>query len=358
MTATKCPRCGGADGAHYTECVVGRLFERLLGDGYPWKAPITPVASTEKLEVKLSQAWEERDALQQTVETLRDQRDRLEKELHEALEAATNPQLAIPEPAAPKPAAVIEREQSGEPPAPEPAPVPAEIARLKEVAVQRKGRTKGGNQPPVKPVVVQTAEATARYVEAHLVADTGTRKDEKGSEWPAYVTSPELVAGYEKWAKANNEPVNPGAVRALGQAAGKKSLIKKQGPRHGDSKPTVYLYCKLLDTDPPLEEQMAKRRAAEKAAGETLGEDRETPKTRYRYTGPRPGNEIPKDYRDLLEPLWEIPGWAYAPRNNNGGGKPRLTSPDGTGYSLANTPSDRRAILNVKAQLRRLGAPF
>lgn len=385
MTLRKCPRCGGADGAHYTECVVGRLFERLLGDGYPWKAPIAPVTSIDQVSDELiseigqkysAGAIDHARALQERITKLQTERDQLQAELDEALEHVTRPdppdhpqrgdviseaQQLIDDTDGETAASIGEALDTG-------TPVDTPTPPVTEPAPTKVGR---GHQYPIdspqsrtKPETVRTEAATAKYVAAHLVPAEGSRKDEKGFSWPAYVTAPELLAGYERWAQANDEPINRGVTRFLGAAASRLAPKKKQGPRHGNSKPISYFGVKLLDastpesTEPPLEEQMAQRRTAEAAAQEKLGEPAETTKERYRYTGPRPGQEIPKDYREMLEPLWETPGWGYAPRNSNGGGKPRIILPTGAGYTLANTPSDRRGVLNMRAQLRRLGAPI
>ena len=92
------------------------------------------------------------------------------------------------------------------------------------------------------------AEAAAQeFVDAHLVAAEGQRQDEAGRTWPAYLTAPELIAAYEAWAKANDKPNTKASPRMVGAAATKSPLVtgKKQGPRHGGSKPNCYLGVKL-----------------------------------------------------------------------------------------------------------------
>lgn len=69
----------------------------------------------------------------------------------------------------------------------------------------------------------------------------------------------------------------------------------------------------------------------------------------------RPGKEVPQEIRELVTPLLDQ-GFRYAKTNARGKGKPRLIAPSGQTYTLPNTPSDWRALANLKAGLRQLGA--
>jgi hypothetical protein len=99
-----------------------------------------------------------------------------------------------------------------------------------------------------KPTTVLAEEAAREYVAAHLVPADGTRKSESGTVYQTYVTAPELLAGYEAWAKANGKPIIPANARIVGVAAGKSPHVKakRQGPRHGTGKPMAYFGVKLL----------------------------------------------------------------------------------------------------------------
>ena len=100
-----------------------------------------------------------------------------------------------------------------------------------------------------KPEVAVAEEAAREYIDTHLVAAEGTRSSETGTVFQTYVTAPELLAGYEAWAKANGRPVVKATGRMLGQAATKSPVLvkKRQGPVHGGSKPMSYFGVKLLD---------------------------------------------------------------------------------------------------------------
>lgn len=79
----------------------------------------------------------------------------------------------------------------------------------------------------------------------------------------------------------------------------------------------------------------------------------------YVYDGPRPGKEIPKEYREVVLDLLKLPGWRYAPHGNRGKGKPRVWNPVGKMLCLPNTPSDQKGLMATKTMLKNsLGAPL
>lgn len=118
-----CPRCSGKDGAHYMECVVGRLFERIMGDGYPWKAPVAPAdefvaalnadraewiqqgnaeaadpkqeAHMQRLREEAADYWREPEVTPEPVETTA---DRMLREGREAHPETTGRTFSAPEP--------------------------------------------------------------------------------------------------------------------------------------------------------------------------------------------------------------------------------------------------------------------
>jgi hypothetical protein len=79
-------------------------------------------------------------------------------------------------------------------------------------------------------------------------------------------------------------------------------------------------------------------------------------RTRTMYAGARPGREMPKEYREVVNKILDgQPGWEYQPPNGRTS-KPRIINPDGRKFTLPNTPSDVRGIRNTITQLKRLGA--
>lgn len=69
----------------------------------------------------------------------------------------------------------------------------------------------------------------------------------------------------------------------------------------------------------------------------------------------RPGSEIRKEYRDVVEYLIDVHGWRY---DATGSGYPQLKPPDKTKRQIPvpKTPSrDPRAFHNWVAQIRRAG---
>jgi hypothetical protein len=60
------------------------------------------------------------------------------------------------------------------------------------------------------------------------------------------------------------------------------------------------------------------------------------------------GNEIPKEYRAIVDELVSNQGWRY---DNSGKGHPQLLAPSGARpIAVPTTPSDRRELLNFIAQ--------
>jgi hypothetical protein len=68
----------------------------------------------------------------------------------------------------------------------------------------------------------------------------------------------------------------------------------------------------------------------------------------------KPGNEIPKDYRTIVDELVSNQGWRY---DNSGHGHPKLFAPSGARMiPVPTTPSDQRGLRNFISQVRRAGA--
>lgn len=365
---TRCPRCGGADGAHYVACVLQNAIQRWLGADYPLYGPaaepdeerlrtiersidaVAEFASEadlgERIAIEVAaQFGPFREQLIDAVGgAIAEYTGPIRHDLDALTDAITRPQSdqymgRVHEPTnAPKPDAVVEREQSGEPPTPEPPP--------NDRPANRQGRSAEAMQA-VRAKSVEAATNRGLPVMKQVIEQL-TRPDPDG-----WIPGPDLLAAAQE--------IDPTiSAREAGMALTRLGYPKQQRPWGGVGKPAHYRGLAWKDNDPwkperPLDEQMEQRRAAEAAAKAEMPPE-PPPKERYRYTGPKPGPELTPELRKLIEPLWEVPGWSYAPRNPNGGGKPRVISPDGTGYILPNTPSDVKGIRNTRAALRRMGA--
>jgi len=69
-----------------------------------------------------------------------------------------------------------------------------------------------------------------------------------------------------------------------------------------------------------------------------------------------PGNELPKEYREIAEHLVRNQGWRYD-KGAKRGGHPMLYPADRSQNPLAvpTTPGDRRSFDNWRSQIRRRG---
>lgn len=338
---SRCPRCGGQDGAHYVACTLQNAIQRWLGPDYPLFPPDTASAA-EALQITAltSQVGVMKADLEETVQAVllaMRQNEEMRRDLDAAIDAITKPQPPPQDDTDLTADDIGEMLDRGEP---------------VEVNAQPNGRPKG--QPPdvmarAREVARNQADAQRERAEPIIrrVLELTTDHDKDG-----WIPGPEL---YEA-VKAADPTVTP---RVFGMVMTRIGHGKKQMKVPDGSMPVHYRGYRWKEVtprkEPSLSEQMEQRRAAEEAAKAEMPPQPE-PKERYRYDGPRPGKEIPPEYKELLEPLWEEPGWSYAPRNENGGGKPRVRNPEGTQYVLSNTPSDVRGIRNVRAALRRLGA--
>lgn len=61
-----------------------------------------------------------------------------------------------------------------------------------------------------------------------------------------------------------------------------------------------------------------------------------------------------REVRQLLDRLSRHPGWSYVLRRS---GHYRVAGPRGV-YFTGSTPSDSRALRNLRSDLRRMGAPL
>lgn len=386
----QCPRCGGADGAHYTACVFANIFQRIVGPEYPLFGPTqTPGLDPEVL------------AALSSIAPLREQLAAMRRDLDAAIDAITRPTPptligggdSIPPQHREEHQAPIDTEQDAEPP---PAETDTDwstfVRQLRKqrgwtqlelsqelgcthplVGFWERGKYKPGPTYQAKLRDLQAGLTTKRRLDNMRVANDA--KADKAATTLRQAIENDMQPAPDKWMPSTTllesaQKIDPNmTMRHVGMAMRVLGFTEKRQIRIDEERGAPVHYRGLApkeDTPTPapeperersLEEQMAERRAAETAAKAELPQP--TPvKERYRYDGPRPGGELYQEYRDLLEPLWSVPGWSYAPNNPNGGGKPRVTNPEGTQYVLPNTPSDVRAIKNTRAALRRLGAPI
>lgn len=80
-------------------------------------------------------------------------------------------------------------------------------------------------------------------------------------------------------------------------------------------------------------------------------------RTKHPLLGDKPGGEIPKQLRELIEPLLTEQGWRYQPNGRAGRGRPRVINPDGFVCTLPSTPHlNGRTLENTRTFLKSKGA--
>lgn len=78
---------------------------------------------------------------------------------------------------------------------------------------------------------------------------------------------------------------------------------------------------------------------------------------RHPLIGAKPGRELPKQLRDLIEPLITEQRWEYQPHSGSGRGKPRVKSPEGKVCTLPSSPhSNGHTLENTRSFLKQNGA--
>jgi hypothetical protein len=181
---------------------------------------------------------------------------------------------------------------------------------------------------------------------------------------------PDAMTAYETWRKRHlaDAPAltHPRTLGDRMKVAGFTARLAEKGEGgwtgvKGQYRPTVYVGALLTveeedtSTDrPATSEEEAPEWMQDPPASLERARAR---KASAKHEGDQPGREIPRDYREQIVLPLIAQGWTYYKTNGNGAGKPRLVSPDGRRYSLANTPSDHRGLLNAKSHLKtKLGA--
>lgn len=316
-TGPECPRCRVQGGAHQEWCTVSRLVER-------WLTP-APAFDPAALMATVTQAA--REAAREAV--------------MEVLGATEIPHLrALPEPA-------------------------AEVAEVPEASAREdlEGQLAEAVEKATKPSRAHraNAEADERNAAADLFVAEMVTAD--GAAEDAYITAPQVMECYEAWRWTIEAPsMHP---RILGLAmtraghADRRRQATRRDPGFAEGPlPVLYKGLRLrVPQAQPTPEAEAETAAPPTERSSTDRKGRTKVSYPSDYSGDRPGREIPREYREqIVMPLISA-GWSYYRNNANGMGKPRMVSPEGKRYSLANTPSDWRGLENAKSHLRRyLGA--
>lgn len=256
------------------------------------------------------------------------------------------------EPAEPRPDAAATADGPAPPPAAPPAPKPTSHTRDLYRRAQKTGR-------PTAQQVETYRAAFALWLETETVPSAG-----RG------VPEAEIVRAYNAWAEEHRDigadQLSAERLRAyvgklptathvrVRKGAGPQSPARWVGLRFGQPKPQ----------QPKVEETAEEPQPPVEAPPQVKPEEPQ-PKLRVVIQGDeayladtdRPGREIPKEYAELVNKILDSgKGWAYRKANPRGQGKPRLYPPAGRPFTLPNTPSDQRGLLNTRAALRRLGA--
>lgn len=258
------------------------------------------------------------------------------------------------EPAEPRPDAAATGDGPAPPPAAPPAPKPTSRDRTKYLyrRAEKTGR-------PNREQLETYRAAFALWFETET---TPTAK--------AAVTEPEILQAYNAWAEEHRDigadQLSVERLRAyVGKLPGATHVRIRKGT--GGTQPARWLGVRLGQPKPqqPKVEEPAEEPQPPVEAPPQVKPEEPQPKLRVVVQGDeayladtdRPGREIPKEYAELVNKILDSgKGWAYRKANPRGQGKPRLYPPAGRPFTLPNTPSDQRGLLNTRAALRRLGA--
>lgn len=372
---TKCERCTGERGAHFAFCFVAQAWERFMGPNYPWSAPAEP---TWPLPPEPDWDW--------LAEV--DDRAALRADIKEAMEnAGAGPTITDEQREAdpPNPEGVMEDFLVGAGAVQSDAewmPHGAESVRtdLPDDYYDRATESSGGRDSsadpfdqfqinvvtpsvPLRdddPVHIDEPEKPKRVVD-HTGIDRWHKQQRELREDAAVqfvydtmnlvpggrIPFNEVYGRYSDWRREHDRiPMDKQNLRRLLTEIGLDIEPGRMpgGRRHGKA-PLLVHGVVLKSDEPEMPEPKPDTPVKVKAT-----------RVKHPVIGERPGKEMPKEWRDLIEPLITEQGWAYYPRNNSGRGKPRVISPTGKTVSLASTPSDVRAVLNAKATLKQNGA--
>lgn len=236
MNMSTCERCGGLNGAHYMECVVGRLFERLMGPGYPWKAPAPHALTAVREDLT---------------------REEAAQILRQRIEAAEPPRAT---------GAVVSGSVEAEHLGRRLALLDAQLQREAEasVALDRDQTHTIGEEPPVKPVkpvkagrnASPLAESVAAFIEQH----TEDCDPEYGVEVEA------LRTRYNEWA---DEPmVRPQFAQYLSRVLDDR--YEKRAGNTTQGRGVSYAGLRLIGVEPKLMPAETRKGSAARAVATRL----------------------------------------------------------------------------------------
>lgn len=348
---TQCPRCGGQAGAHFGFCFVAQLWERLMGPDYPW-APPAPAED----EIPLPPEPDEGEW---------DWADNFEAEYGDL---DTHGFVDPPDPQGVYEdflvgSGLVESDANWMPHQSSPnygeGARPADSAAgpgLKSIEVAKTDLPEGYYDQ----LVIPEPKPQRKYNVGPMRAahDAMLRAQEDAAVLFVYdccdlevpggrVPLSELYERFVEWQQANDMPsMSKDRLRALLEEIG---VVVEPGRLPGMRKSGK---APLLVHGLVLKQPQTVVVTAHEKVPVTVA-----PKVRHSLLGAKPGGEIPKWARSLIEPLITEQGWEYQPSNGNGRGKPRVKSPTGKVCTLPSTAhSSGHTIENTRSFLKANGA--
>jgi hypothetical protein len=333
---TECPRCSGKAGAHYGFCFIAQLWERVLGPAFPWAAPapdeeipLPPEPEPEDPDDWLSWVNEQADEDWPPARPTGIPGDPPDPD------GVFEDYLVL--------AGHVESDADWMPhglTSIEVAKTELPDGYLDDLCAARKPeRTYNTQGLDLARMERRQAQEDAAVQFVYDCTDTtpGGR-----------VKLNDLHAAYVEWYKANDRPYI--SKEFLRELLGEMGLESAPGRMSGDrtaGRPPLLVHGITLHQEevtprlPTVVVKAAKDKVAEKHA----------------LLGAKPGGELPKEWRELIEPLITEQGWAYERCNSNGRGKPRLVTPDGKTVTLPSTPHPNgRTLQNTRTFLKQNGA--
>lgn len=353
---TECSRCGGAGGAHFAFCFVAQVWERFIGSDFPWAPPVPPKTESDLRcthDVPLSEPC---------VDCLPDPGDEWD-DGHGFLSGPTlDPYWAEVDPPDPDGAMEDFLVMAGHVQS-DADWLPADRPLLSCDVVGPQAEPADAQLHSVEarthlPEDYYTGKVKRRYNTAGLAEHR--RKEEEAREDAVVqflydacefvvggrVPLNDLHARYVVWQKANGRPhMDRPKLRELIVKLGQEVQPGRMpGARQSGKAPTLVHGITLRTSAPPAPEP------------EPVPKPERKRRDKHALLGEKPGSELPKQYRELIEPLVTEQGWEYHPCNGNGRGKPRLIKGNVT-VTLPNTPNpSSRTLANTRSHLKQNGA--
>lgn len=362
-TATECPRCTGEDGAHFAFCFIAQLWDRLLGPNYPW-APQLPEDDIPLPEEPPDWSWD--DFRPGAGPVLDPDWEALDPPDHEGVAEDT---------------AVVMGAPSDSDWLPHGMWIAPDTAELDDWHAERQLHAVTDLPddyydqyvvtPPVKPTRTgPTTESPAareatkpprRYNtgpmrEAH---DAMLKAQEDAAVVFVYdccdldvpggrVPLADLHDRYVGWQKANDMPsMSKERLRSLLTEIGVVvEPGRLPGMRTAGRAPLLVNGLLLKQPEPEVKPEPQLPKVVVRAKPE-----------RHALIGAKPGGELPKQVRELIEPLITEQRWEYQPHGGSGKGRPRVKSPTGKVCTLPSTPHlQGHTLENTRSFLKQNGA--